>query len=617
MGSDSTLPPLFASTGYALVVQLQSLAHRPAIMALLASLAAAAVAAAGQAPQSPSREDAPLVTVAFRAVIGEGKLFLDVRGEDVELKVNGRPRAIRSLVLVQPVAGPAAPAQADVPPPFATNARPAATRDTILVIDDESISPGADAPVKDAARQFLGHLSARDRIGVVTIPRGGLNLGLTTDHASIQSALAGMTGRALRAESEADAACRTRQTLDAIMNVYRGVSEESPTTIVFFSGGLTPPIFDGVERMSTPVGLCDIRAKDYREVELTMLASPVAVYVMLVPDPTGAAGAGVGGSSSQTAGLEHLAGTTGNRMLRLSGNSENAMARLAAETSAYYRLTFAPEDSERNGLTHQLSLRVNRPDVDVLVRPSVLIPKADNSRRGAKAASAHDMLRVSQVYRGLPLRAAAYVSRDESAGMVKIVVLVEPVDAEVPLKSAAVGLFDEKGKLSVQTTADPANLTRTPPMLAAVAKPGTYRVRVAATDAAGRSGTVDVDLKAELTGADALKLSSLVLGVAEEGRFAGRLQFHTEPTAVAYLEINGVTTGALSADLELAETENGPASVSGAMRITGGASDDRHVALGGIPIGALPPGDIVVRAIVSVDGKPVGRVTRTLRKALK
>ena len=555
------------------------------------------------------------MTVAFRAVIGEGTLFLDVRSEDVELKVNGRVRAIDSLVLVQPGTGPAAPA--DVPPPFATNVRPAVTRDTILVIDDESIGPGAEAPVKDAARQFLGHLSARDRVGIVTIPRGGLNIGLTTAHAKIQSALAGMTGRALRAESEADAACRTRQTLDAIMNVYRGVSEGSPTTIVFFSGGLTPPMFDGVERMSNPVGLCDIRAKDYREVELTMLASPAAVYVMLVPDPTGAAGAGVGGSSSQSAGLEHLAGTTGNRMLRLAGSSESAMARLAAETAAYYRLTFAPEDSERNGLTHQLSLRVNRPDVEVLVRPSVLIPRADNLRGGAKAASARDMLRVSQVYRDLPLRSAAYVSRDESAGMVKIVVLVEPVDPAVPLKSAAVGLFDEKGKLSVQATADPASLARTPPMLAAVAKPGTYRMRVAATDAGARSGTVDIDLKAELTGADALKLSSLVLGVAEEGKFFGRLQFYAEPTAVAYLEIYGAVKGALSADLELAETENGPASVSGAMRITGGASDDRRVALGGIPIGALPPGDIVVRAIVSVDGKPVGRVTRTLRKAPK
>jgi len=588
-----------------------------AVLTLAGVLATAVSLGAIQKPEPPARADAPLVTVAFRAIIGEGKPFLDVRLEDVALKVNGRDRVLHSLVLVQPGAGPAAPAQTGVPPPFTTNTRAGATRDTILIIDDESVRPGGEAPVREAAGQFLSHLSPRDRVGIITIPRGGLNLGLTPDHATVQSALAALTGRAVSAETDADAACRTRQILDSLMNVVRGVPNDVPSTIVFFSGGLTPPMFDSVSRMSNPVGLCDIRTKDYSEVETVILASPVAVYVMLVPDPTGAAGAGVGGTSSQTAGLEHLAGITGNRMIRLWGNSENAMARLAGETSAYYRATFAPEASEQNGLTHQLSLRVNRPDVEVVVRPSVLIPKADGARGGAKAVSVRDMLRVPQVYRNLSLRAAAFASRDESAGMVKIVVLVEPVDATAPLKSAAVGLFDEKGKLSVQATADPANLTRRPPMIAAVAKPGTYRMRVAATDAAGRSGTVDINLKAELTGADALTLSSLVLGVAEEGKFAGRLQFDTEPTAVAYLEIYGVAKGALSANLELAETENGPASVSGAMRITGGASDDRHAALGGIPIGALPSGDIVVRAIVSIDGKPVGRVVRTLRKAEK
>jgi hypothetical protein len=582
-----------------------------AVLTPVALLAAAVALGAVRQPQSPSRAQPPLVTVAFRTIIGEGKPFLDVRTEDVHLKVNGRDRAIHSLVLVQPGTGPAAPAQADVPPPFATNARPGVTRDTILVVDDESIRPGGESPVREAAGQFLGHLSPRDRVGIVTIPRGGLNLGLTTDQAAIRSALVAMTGRAQRAESEADAACRTRQILDALTNVFRGVAEGSPATIVFFSGGLTPPMLDGVSRMSSPTGLCDIRAKDYSEVETVMLASPVTAYVVYVPDPIVS---GAATSTNQLAGLEHLAGTTGNRMIRLSGKPESAMARLAGETSAYYHATFAPEEPERTGLTYRMSLRVKRQDVEVLAPSSVLIQKADGSRAGARAASARDMLRVSQVYRDLSLRAAAFASGDESAGMVKIVVLVEPVDADASLKSAAVGLFDEKGKLSVQTTADPADLARTPPMLAALAKPGTYRMRVAATDAAGRSGTVDIALKAELTDAGALKLSSLVLGVAEEGKFAGRLQFDTEPTAVAYLEIYGAMKGALSADLELAETQNGPASVRGAMRITGEASDDRHVALGGIPIGSLPPGDIVVRAIVSIDGKPVGRVTRTLRK---
>ena len=42
---------------------------------------------------------------------------------------------------------------------------------------------------------------------------------------------------------------------------------------------------------------------------------------------------------------------------------------------------------------------------------------------------------------------------------------------------------------------------------------------------------------------------------------------------------------------------------------------DRRIAIGALPIAALPLGDYVVRAIVSIDGRPVGRITRTLRKS--
>jgi hypothetical protein len=41
---------------------------------------------------------------------------------------------------------------------------------------------------------------------------------------------------------------------------------------------------------------------------------------------------------------------------------------------------------------------------------------------------------------------------------------------------------------------------------------------------------------------------------------------------------------------------------------------DRVVARGSIPIGALPPGDFVVRATIEQQGHPAGRVLRTIRK---
>ena len=40
-----------------------------------------------------------------------------------------------------------------------------------------------------------------------------------------------------------------------------------------------------------------------------------------------------------------------------------------------------------------------------------------------------------------------------------------------------------------------------------------------------------------------------------------------------------------------------------------------RIAFGGFSIATLEPGDYQMRAVVSLDGKPVGRVVRTLRKS--
>jgi hypothetical protein len=45
-----------------------------------------------------------------------------------------------------------------------------------------------------------------------------------------------------------------------------------------------------------------------------------------------------------------------------------------------------------------------------------------------------------------------------------------------------------------------------------------------------------------------------------------------------------------------------------------GCDCDGKIVFGGFAIEALAPDDCQVRAVVSSDGKPAGRVTRTLRK---
>jgi hypothetical protein len=579
--------------------------------ALLVAFTAAGGAAA-VSPQAAQPPEPQALAVLFRAMLPDGRPFADLRVEDVEFKVNGKLRTPGSLLFVQPGRGEAVRVTSELPPPFATNLRPPVLRDTIFVVESDSIGPGMIGAVQDAMRQFMSHLARHDRVGLVTIPLGGLNVGLTTDRAAIETAMSSLSGRALRSESDADAACRTRQVLEALMNLFRGAEHEPPATVVLFGGGLTPPMIYEMSKMSATPNLCEVRAKDYQEVEAVMLGAPVDMHVVHVQDPTGS---GASASTSQAQGLEHIAGLTGNRIMRLVGSSEAAMANMAASTSAYYRLTFVPDEAERNGQAYPASLKINRPDVDVVARSRVLVPEKRGTPRKGGAPAPRDMLRVPDAYRDLPLRAAAYVSREGSDNSIRVVVMFEPAEPAGALSAAAVGLYDRAGKLVAQATADRESLARTPPMVALVAGTGTYRMRVAATDASGRAGAVDAAVDARLMGEGPLTLSSLVLGVAEEGRFAGRLQFRDEPTAVAYLEIYGVPRGELAAELQLAGMEGGPPAVRGAMRITGEPGGDRRVALGGIPIGALPPGDISVRAVVSVNGVEVGTVARTLRKA--
>jgi len=47
------------------------------------------------------------------------------------------------------------------------------------------------------------------------------------------------------------------------------------------------------------------------------------------------------------------------------------------------------------------------------------------------------------------------------------------------------------------------------------------------------------------------------------------------------------------------------------------ANEGRVVATGVVPVGALPPGDYIVRGMIKLEDGTAGRVVRTLRKVPK
>lgn len=144
--------------------------------------------------------------------------------------------------------------------------------------------------------------------------------------------------------------------------------------------------------------------------------------------------------------------------------------------------------------------------------------------------------------------------------------------------------------------------------------PGRYRLRVAAVDAAGRAGAADYRFDASLTSVGQLSLGALVLGLSRDGQMIPKLEFSSEPSALASFEIYGGAAGtAVTALLEVARTIDGAPLVSVPLAIQA-QSEGRYLAIGTVPLGALAPGDYAVRGVLRLENGTSGRSIRTLRK---
>jgi VWFA-related protein len=608
--------------------------------ALVPALAILVLSAAGQpaAQQTPrtiaGAGGAEVVTFDFVALGRDGQPILDLKPEDVTLKVDGKTRTLKSLRLITPGAEPATPGGGEpAPAPFGSNTPRDAGRSIVIVIDDESIRAGNEPPMKAAIGQFLQSLNGRDQAALVTVPHGGVKVNFTSDFDSIRQFVLSITGQAPQSETADEASCRTRNTLQALAGTIEVMGGAvGPTTFAFFTSSMmgsrsaiSISSRTGGGGGVNNVGMCEILPEEFQRVGAVTAAARANLYIIqhdpvvasAIPTPSPG---NVRGSDSPRAGVENLAGVTGGTMLALAGGSETALTRILRETSAYYIADFDAEPQERNGGSHQTSVKVNRDGAIVRSRPDMIIPRTDSAAR-ATAANPQAMILDARTFTELPMRVGGYVAREEANGQLKIVAVGEPVDPGAQITGASAGLFDQAGRLSAQWSANPAELAvladRKMIVAALPAPPGIYRLRMALTDAVGRRGTADVEVTSELAIAGPLKLSNIVLGLSRENDFRPKLEFTTEPVALASFEIYGGQAGtAVRVLIEVAPSLNGPALFTMPAAISANRrEDDRFAVTAAIPIGNLPAGDYVVRAIVNADGQTEGRVVRTLRKA--
>jgi hypothetical protein len=571
----------------------------------LAPAIAIALLTAAPAVRAQAKNGIP-ARIDFRALTDDGGQVTDLKADEITLKVNGKPRQIQSLSLFRTTADSGA--RSELPPPYASNAVGTNGRAIYILIDDDSIAPGREGQFREAVRLIASELGPGDRIGVLT-PQGQVNIQPGPDATRVRLAVDGLAGRGSPNESEQDSQCRSLHLLRALGTML-SLTGGTPTTIVVFSAGMSPPavkqvLIGAANRTTATSDVCPVTPQEFQNIGSLAATAHADLYLFLLTEGM------VARSSTQDAGFESLAGVMGAEMFRLAANPNTAVSRMLRETGAYYVATFDPEPAERNGQPLRVELRASRDKVKLRTRPAVEVPKDS----GRAAVSPKDMLRVAGERHDLPLRAAAYSSRTPGSDEVKIVALFEGTEPEATLASASVGLFDERNTLKKQWTAQAADLAKRPVMAALSAPEGTYRLRVAAIDASGRAGTTDYELKAEVPRADPLRLSALVLGTQQGGGFAPRLEFSSEPTAIGLLEIYGVPkSGTVTVTLDVVSSPEGPALATAQATVAQGSSEDMRTAFGGFSIATLPPGDYLMRAIVVLDNKPVGKVVRTLRK---
>jgi hypothetical protein len=568
---------------------------------------------AGERPSGP--------TVDFTAVQPDGTPVSDLQASEVEIRINGRLRALRSLRRIATAPLPVAPGAAPgLPAPFGTNDTVAVGRTIALVFDEESFVPGREQLLRRAVEGLVEQLTSADQAMVVALPFAGVKVPLTSDTRRIRLAMGMLAGQGVRNESGSDLACRTRRFLDAFDEFLLGqAGRSSPLTVVLFTAGLAAPRRDAP--MALGPGMCELLVDHFEQVTVTAGAARANLFVVQ-PDDVGMAGerwresiAGVGslGSNNPLEGIEHIVGVTGAVRLPLDASGTAALLRVARESSAYFEAELVPERVEAISRSRSLDVRVSRRGVTVRARPAITFAE---SRRGdgTPRLALSDLLLSRAAGTDLPLRTAGFTVLQPD-GRLRIGVVVELAEPGTSLASAGAALAEADGRIVAQWFAgDPLDR----PLLGAmIAPPGTYRLRVVAIDSTGRIGAAEDIVNVGLTPVGPLSLGSLVLGLSRDGGVAPRLQFGGEPTAIASFDIYGGAAGMpISAALEIARDPGGAAIASLPLTLAR-AGQSRVVATGAVPIGALPPGDYVVRGIIRLEDGTTGRVSRTLRKTAR
>ncbi len=550
---------------------------------LLTALVLAACVTGTPRAQAPGAT----ITIDLSAADLGGAPLTTLRVEDLALRIDNRPHPIDALRFM-----PYERVEALLKAPYGTN-QIAQGRTIVLAVDTTRLQTSQMTPVKESIRALLPALGARDRLGLIALASDGSAVDFTTRHELVIAESAAMNGGAPAAsagtEAEEAAALASIALLDRLCTSIG--TEPGPKTVVFMA-----PMF----ATSTNV----------RRAIQSLAETTGRHRVQLFVIDSGGVAADPGAPAADPAGgLAALATATGGMLV------PSATAALA---TTRYALQFTPTADQRNNKPHRVMLVSQRQDVRIAAPSSVFIDDAGAAPEAMPSLT--DMLRESRAYSDLPLRLVAYPVIDDDRTRPQLLILAESENPSRSLAWAEFALISPSGTIVAHWKAEGADAATRPMRTRALAPAGPYRLRMAASELSGRRGAVDYEFDSGFTPAGTLELGPLMFGgmnAADSAQFVPLLQPSGNQSAImSYAEIYGAVAAAdsLGVRFEVARSLEGEsiASVAGSVRTSGDPT--RRAALGTLDLAALPVGDHLVRAIVTLNGAEVGRVTRTLRK---
>jgi len=326
-------------------------------------------------------------------------------------------------------------------------------------------------------------------------------------------------------------------------------------------------------------------------------------------------------------GLEIMAGSSGGSLQRVITKADVAFDRVLRETAAAYVLGVEPVEGDRDGKSHKISVKVNIRGVDVRSRTEVMLP-GKPAKPATPDEALVEMLRAPRLATGLPIRATVLTMAQGSGGGLRVFISAEigeglsgPEDMRV-----AYVVSDANGRPLGGVATQPSRLTpRATSKTGAAAflvdgafRPGNYVLRLAASDAAGRVGSVEHAFTVGLKDGEGVLIGDLLLldpirskdegvAVVTDGELWGQ-------SVEAYIDFVRKVDLPASSTVTFGIADQPGAAMLLSAQVVASRKDAKSAYTGGVhlDLSQLPPGDYVAVATIADATRPVGRVERPL-----